>query len=127
MKTNPLLVVALASALGVPAIAGELKEAQITQIYNQVQTLDPGKDARSSILHEVVHGETSVRTGAQSRGELVFTDNTVTRLGANTVFSFKNGTRDMNLSNGTILLQVPKHIGGAKITTAPEQQSTPVY
>jgi len=49
---------------------------------------------------------------------LLFQDNTLTRLGAETFFSFKTGTRDMTLEKGSMLLQVPKGLGGAKIHTA---------
>ncbi|MBC8002010.1 MAG: FecR domain-containing protein, partial [Opitutaceae bacterium] len=62
-------------------------------------------------------GQTAVKTGIQSRSELVFHDKTVTRLGANTLFSFTQGTRNMTLKEGTLLLQVPPDAGGAKITT----------
>ena len=50
--------------------------------------------------------------------ELTFTDQTIARLGANTIFSFDGGTRDMDLRGGAMLLRVPKGAGGAKITTA---------
>jgi len=42
----------------------------------------------------------------------------LTRIGAETFFSFKTGTRDMTLERGSMLLQVPKGLGGAKIHTA---------
>ena len=61
---------------------------------------------------------TPVSTGTQSRSELTFADGTTTRLGANTSFSFKPGTREMNLIDGAILFQVPKGSGGATIKTA---------
>src|ERR1041384_5268365 len=49
---------------------------------------------------------------------LLFQDNTLTRIGAETFFSFKTGTRDLTLEKGSMLLQVPKGLGGAKIHTA---------
>jgi hypothetical protein len=42
----------------------------------------------------------------------------LTRIGPESYFSFKAGTRDMSLEKGTMLLQVPKGLGGAKIRTA---------
>jgi hypothetical protein len=48
----------------------------------------------------------------------LFQDNTLTRIGPETSFSFKAGTRDLTLGQGTMLLQVPKGLGGAKIRTA---------
>jgi cyclopropane fatty-acyl-phospholipid synthase-like methyltransferase len=49
---------------------------------------------------------------------LLFRDQTLTRLGADTFFSFTQGTRDLTLERGTLLLQVPKGRGGARIRTA---------
>src|SRR6266550_6173156 len=61
---------------------------------------------------------TAVRTGVDSRSELKFTDQTLARLGANTLFSFNEGTRDLNLQDGAMLLRVPKGAGGAKISSS---------
>ena len=41
-----------------------------------------------------------------------------TRLGAETFFSFQPGTRELNLERGSMLLQVPKGLGGARIRAA---------
>ena len=54
----------------------------------------------------------------ESRSELMFTDATLARLGANTIFSFTEGTRNLELTDGAMLLRVPKNAGGAKINTA---------
>ncbi len=53
-----------------------------------------------------------------SRSELKFTDQTLARLGANTLFSFSEGTRNLNLQDGAMLLRVPKGAGGAKINSS---------
>jgi ferric-dicitrate binding protein FerR (iron transport regulator) len=53
-----------------------------------------------------------------SRAELTFTDQTMARLGANTIFSFREGTRNLELGGGAMLLRVPKDAGGAQINTA---------
>ena len=64
-----------------------------------------------------VRNGTAVRTGVESRAELTFTDQTLARLGANTIFSFSGGTRHLELSGGAMLLRVPKDAGGAQINT----------
>ncbi len=94
-----------------------LTDAKITQIIRDVRTIDPGKAARPAVMRETVQGEQGVRTGIESRTELLFNDHTITRLGANTHFSFSEGTRNMSLQSGVMLLQVPKGIGGATIET----------
>jgi hypothetical protein len=105
-------------ALASPLFASPLSEAQITYIVKDVRTVDPQKAPRPAKLKEMLHSQQSVRTGIASRTELLFTDNTLTRIGANSHFSFTEGTRNMELNNGTILLQVPKGAGGAEIRTA---------
>jgi hypothetical protein len=100
------------------AQADPLKSAKITQSVNDVQLFPDGASARAANVGDTVSGSTSVQTGRRSRAELTFTDNTVTRLGQNSVFSFRSGGRDMELSQGSILLQVPKTNGGATIRTA---------
>ncbi len=116
-KTS-LFLAALCGALAPLGSAETLKEASINQIFNEVRVIDPATGARPAKLGDRVTGRTAVRTGVKSRSELVFDDLTVTRLGANTSFSFSEGTRKMRLSEGTMLLQVPKKAGGATITTA---------
>ena len=100
------------------AVAGALTEAQVTKIINQVSLVDPQNGERPAVLRDVVKDDLGVETGVKSRSELLFQDNTLTRLGAETFFSFKTGTRDLTLEKGSMLLQVPKGLGGAKIHTA---------
>ncbi len=69
-------------------------------------------------LSDEVRNGTAVRTGEESRTELTFSDQTLARLGANTIFTFDQGTRNLELSGGAMLLRVPKNAGGAQIHTA---------
>lgn len=98
--------------------AGPLSSAQVTKIINRVSVVDPAKGAHSAAVREVIKDDLGLQTGARSRSELLFQDNTLTRIGAETFFSFKTGTRDLTLEKGSMLLQVPKGLGGAKIHTA---------
>lgn len=113
-KCIPMVVI-----LSACAFAGPLQEAEIHKIVNDVRVVDSTKgSARPAAVKDVIAKDLAVRTGAQSRAELLFQDKTLTRLGAETYFSFKPGTRDMNLERGTMLLQVPKNLGGARIRAA---------
>ncbi|MGH8165502.1 MAG: FecR domain-containing protein, partial [Rhodanobacteraceae bacterium] len=107
--------------LGLPLLslhAAALKQARVTQVIKDVKLL-PGQAApRPAAVSDEVKNGTAVRTGNDSRAELTFTDQTLTRLGANTIFSFNEGTRNLQLSSGAMLLRVPKNDGGAKIKTA---------
>ncbi len=116
LRFSPLFFAAFCISL--PALAGPLEQASITRIINEVQVVAPGQSARAAAVQDVIKEEIGVRTGVKSRAELLFQDQTLTRLGAETFFSFKPGTRDITLDRGTMLLQVPKGLGGAKIRTA---------
>ena len=59
-----------------------------------------------------------MRTGVESRAELTFADLTITRLGANTIFSLEAGTREVELTKGTILIEVPSKAAPVKASTA---------
>lgn len=116
----PFVIMAVASALAniSSTQAGSLKKAELTQIINEVGVIQPGQGERRAAVNDVIEGKLGVRTGQKSRAELVFEDETLTRLGANTIFNFEDGSRNMDLNQGTILLQVPKNAGGATIRTA---------
>jgi hypothetical protein len=114
-----LVAVALYSGLCVQqSFAGPLTFAEVTKIINRVRVIEPTKGDRPAALRDVIKDDLGLQTGAKSRSELLFQDNTLTRLGAETFFSFKTGTRDLTLEKGSMLLQVPKGLGGAKIHTA---------
>jgi FecR protein len=112
-----LLLGAILAAF-VSANATELKEARVTQIIRDVKLLPNAAPARPAVVNDQVRDGTAVRTGLESRTELKFTDETLARLGANTIFSFTEGTRNLELTDGAMLLRVPKNAGGAKINTA---------
>lgn len=98
--------------------AAPLTEAKVTKIINEVKLVDPTTGDHNARLNDIVRDEVALTTGIKSRSELLFQDDTLTRIGPESYFSFKSGTRDMTLQKGTLLLQVPKGIGGAKIHTA---------
>ena len=120
LKTRfALAAVALYSGVFVEqSVAGPLTSAEVTKIINRVSVIEPAKGDRPAAVRDVIKDDLGLQTGARSRSELLFQDNTLTRLGAETFFSFKTGTRDMTLEKGSMLLQVPKGLGGAKIHTA---------
>ena len=120
LKTRfALAAVALYSGIFVEqSMAGPLTSAEVTKIINRVSVIEPAKGDRPAALRDVIKDDLGLQTGARSRSELLFQDNTLTRIGAETFFSFKTGTRDMTLEKGSMLLQVPKGLGGAKIHTA---------
>ncbi len=122
LPSSPTLVVASLLALlsgSFTVLAGPLQQAEIHKIVNDVRVVNP-KNASAQVakVNDLIKDDLAVRTGIQSRAELLFQDKTLARLGAEALFSFKAGTRDMTLGRGTMLLQVPKGLGGARIHTA---------
>src|SRR5437660_2597329 len=120
LKTDLSLLVVAAGCtfLAHSSVTGPLSSAEVTKIINRVSVIDPAKGGHPAVMREVIKDDLGLRTGARSRSELLFQDTALTRVGAETLFSFKTGTRDMTLEKGSMLLQVPKGLGGAKIHTA---------
>ena len=118
MKT--IILSAVCCTLGVAvAVGANLNEATVTRVVNSVEVIPAGAQPKPASIGEVVRGNSDVRTGEESRAQLTFSDQTLARLGENTVFSFERGTRALDLESGAILLQVPKDAGGATIRSAP--------
>jgi Tfp pilus assembly protein FimT len=105
-------------ALALPVMAESLRSANVTAAINEVQVYTGSSQARSAAVGETLTIPSSLQTGRKSRAELTFSDKTLTRLGQNSVFSFREGGRNVELKQGSVLLQVPKNAGGATIRTA---------
>jgi hypothetical protein len=100
------------------ATAAQLQEARVSQVIQDVRVLEPHGAPRPAVVNAKVTQGMGVRTGVESRAELTFTDLTLTRLGANTVFSFKQGARELDLTSGAVLLEIPPKAPAVKINTA---------
>jgi quercetin dioxygenase-like cupin family protein len=90
-------------------------EAQITQVVNDVRVLGTNVAPHPAAVNDKVGAGTTCQTGGASCAELIFADQTLTQLAPNTAFSFKDGTRNLNLADGAVLVQTPKKARGAKI------------
>jgi FecR protein len=113
------VMLAIFAALGFAelTIAAATKDARVTQVINDVKLLTARTGARPAVVNEDVREGNAVKTGADSRAELTFADQTLTRLGANTVFSFANGAREYDLTSGALLMCVPKAKGEVRVNT----------
>ena len=109
--------VALASVSWLPheAIALDFSQGRVTQVVQDVKVVPSGAAARPATVNETVSQGSAVQTGTQSRSELTFQDQTITRLGENTIFTVGQGARTVELGSGQFLLYVPKKAGGAKV------------
>ena len=115
--TIATLAFALASGLS-NVSADELKEAKVTQVVQDVKVVPSGASARPVVVNETVRQGNAVQTGTQSRSELTFKDETITRLGEKTIYNIGGG-RTIELGSGQFLLYAPKKAGGAKVKMGP--------
>jgi len=109
------LAFALASGIPNQVRADELKEAKVTQVIQDVRVRPSNASPRPAAVNDDVRQGTAVQTGVQSRSELTFKDQTITRLGEQTIFSVGQGPRTIDLGSGQFLLYAPKKAGGAKV------------
>jgi hypothetical protein len=113
------LALALASGFPNEVSADDLKQAKVTQVIQDVQVLPSNAAARPAAVNDSVRQGTAVQTGVQSRSELTFKDQTITRLGEKTIFSVGEGSRTIDLGSGQFLLYAPKKAGGAEVKMGP--------
>ena len=107
MKWNSLLVI-LPVCVGGLLHAAEIKESTFTQVINDVNVVSAAtRAAKPAQTSALVKAPDLVRTGAKSRAELQAPDRTLTRLGANTVFSFEPAGRNLKLEQGSVLFHSP--------------------
>jgi hypothetical protein len=99
--------------------AADLEEAKVTQVVQDVKVVPAGAAARPAAVNETVRQGNAVQTGVQSRSELTYKDETITRLGEKTIYNVGKDGRTIDMGNGQFLLYVPKNKGGAKIKMGP--------
>lgn len=76
---------------------------------------DAGQGASPAKVNEKIAENSKVATAAASMAELTFGDSTITRMGANTSFSFQSKERLVKLDRGTVLINTPPGAGGATV------------
>ncbi len=98
--------------------AGSLQQASVTEAVNTVSyQANASAPQQAAAIGTTIHPDNIVRTGVKSRAELQFNDNTVTRIGANSIFSFDAQSQTINLQQGTALFSKPKDSNTFEIAT----------
>jgi hypothetical protein len=97
--------------------AADLKQSKFTQVVNEVQIIASDKSVKPAVINDLFNIPDVLRTGAASRAELVADDHTITRVGANTIFSFDQASRTVDLQQGSLLFHSDKGKGGGTIRT----------
>ena len=114
-----LFLLPLPFLLGNMAFADAIQGLTFTEVVKDVLVIDAATKAESSPkVGDVLVAPNVLKTGADSRAELVAEDKTVTRVGSNTIFSVEVNSRDVNLAQGNVLFNAPKGRGGGRIKSA---------
>jgi hypothetical protein len=113
-----LIAIACLVGAGTLRAADELQQARVSQVVQDVRLLESRGAPHPASINDKVTKGMGVRTGTESRAELTFNDLTITRLGANTIFSFKQGAREVDLTSGAVLLQIPPKAPEVRVSTS---------
>jgi hypothetical protein len=101
------------------SFAMDLKQAKFTQVINKVAVFSAvNKISHSVVVDDIFKMPDLLRTGPGSRAELVAADKTITRVGANTIFSYDAESRTIDLQQGSLLFHSDPGKGGGTIRTS---------
>jgi FecR protein len=111
------IIIGLAVCFSWPALAAvPLTQSTFTEIIRQVNVVAAAtKIVTPARTNEIFKAPNFVRTGQDSRLEMTAPDQTVTRIGGNTVFTFEQGERSIRLFKGSVLFHPPAGVGGGTI------------
>lgn len=116
-----IFFLAFVSTCLLPSIcpAMDLKQAKFTQVVRSVSVYSVAdKLSHSTIVNDIFKMPDLLRTGPGSRAELVADDKTITRVGANTIFSYDTANRTIDLQKGSLLFHSEPGKGGGTIRTS---------
>jgi hypothetical protein len=100
-------------------LSAAITQSTFTEVVRTVDVLpETGAQARPAQVSDLFKTPERARTGINSRAELTAPDRTLTRIGATSVFYFREDGRSIHLEEGSVLLQAPKGRRGQQITTA---------
>ena len=118
MKKQFSILLCLGAAAAFNGHAADFKQSKVTQVVNDVQIISAADQKQSpATVNDIFSMPDVLRTGAASRAELIAADDTVTRVGANTIFSFDPASRTIDLQQGSLLFHSPHGKGGGSIHT----------
>ncbi len=109
----------ISSLCSSPLLAqSRLSRAEIYKIRNQVEISHQNRSVwKRAKLGEVIIPRDTVRTGANSRADLLFNEGTLVRTGARTVFRFPPNKRNFELTSGAALIMIRPDRGESQIVT----------
>ncbi len=98
--------------------AAPLMKATVTETKNIGLYMPENGKERPALKNDSVKGADILRTGERSLAELEFEDQSITRLGSQSIYSFNPKTREFFVNEGLALISMPKGKGGGRIITS---------
>lgn len=95
--------------------AADLKSATITEAVRKVTLRSDAGSSRDARVGDLVSGSAALTTGRRSRAEVEFPDRTLLRIGSNSIFSLAGGSREIELREGSVLIQTAPGAGGVNV------------
>ncbi len=108
------------AAVYIPPVMADtaIQQAEIYRIRNQVEINYRNRpDWDRASVGDTIIPRDSVRTGANSRADLLFDEGTLIRTGAGTTFRFPPGKRRFELTSGAALIMIRPEQGQSTIDT----------
>ena len=94
-----------------------IKQAEIYKIRNEVDISYEESDWTEANVGDTIVPQDLVRTGANSRADILFNEGTLVRTGEGTTFRFPPGKRGFELTSGAALIMIRPEQGQSTITT----------
>ncbi|MDJ0572958.1 MAG: FecR family protein [Pleurocapsa sp. MO_192.B19] len=95
-----------------------IKQAEIYKIRNRVDiNRKDQSNWNQARLGDIIVPRDSIRTGANSRADILFDEGTLVRTGAGTTFRFPPGKRRFELTSGAALIMIRPEQGQSTINT----------
>lgn len=95
-----------------------LTRAQVYTLQNQVSLSRQNQaNWQPATVGDQMVPQDALRTGGQSRAELLFNEGTLVRTGENTTFRFPPGRRNFEITNGSSLFIIRPGLGSSQINT----------
>src|SRR5262245_18330435 len=98
-------------------LPARLTDARVTKVIGEMILFPEQGVPRPASVNDDVASGTRVHMGTPARGELIFADQALIRLGADTTLSLRRGASVMELARGAMLLEVPRGPEDTKVNT----------
>lgn len=117
-STWSLVPLALTFMVASPVWAQPLSTATVDRLRNQVTLTPANAPARPAQRQDVLRPQDQLSTGPGSLAQLIFNDQSLMRLGQNSVFQFAADRREFILNQGVGMMITPRGAGARIVTPA---------